>query len=251
CSKPYIDVLVSPIVSRKEVRRLELSWKVEVVEPGDWVGLFLGEPRSLGSGKPLFWSYVNQTEGWIDTALQENRTLPDPHYFPRCTAYWAAYWHKNDTLPVAKSCLGTNPRWMEESQHIIKDLSLLDTFLPGTHDSGSFHLSFGPYRPNRYNKYVYTQDESIMEQLIHGARYLDLRISQKKGKWWLNHGVFRIHPLEYILMDIKEFLRHTKEIIVLDFHRFPKGKTPFHTEAKTPALHQDVSDLLIYGNNYG
>nr|ATU82508.1 venom phospholipase C [Lethocerus distinctifemur] len=221
CRKPFVEILVSPIASKKEVRMMELSWYVEEgLEPGDWVGLHVGDPDTF---RPLFWAYITEPKGWLSTGIQENRTMPEPSFKPNCTPYWAAYWRKNGTKPVAKYCLGTNPRWMENSRDTIKHLSIDDMFLPGTHDSGSFHLSYGPYKPNRYNKYVYTQDESILEQLIHGARYLDLRISQKKGKWWLNHGVFRIHPFEYILMDIKEFLDNTKEILVLDFHRFPKG----------------------------
>lgn len=65
-----------------------------------------------------------------------------------------------------------------------------------------------------------------MSQLIHGIRYLDLRVSSNPhltDRWWINHGVVRIQPLKNILNYVKKFVQKTKEIVILDFHGFPAG----------------------------
>lgn len=62
-----------------------------------------------------------------------------------------------------------------------------------------------------------------MEQLIHGARYLDFRIGYYNGIWWLNHGIVKVHPLQHVLDEIKLFLNNTQEIIFMDLHAFPVG----------------------------
>lgn len=63
-----------------------------------------------------------------------------------------------------------------------------------------------------------------MEQLIHGARILDLRIAVHDNHFWVNHGIARVHPFEIILNDIKTFVNNTQEIVILDIHEFPQGK---------------------------
>jgi len=54
--------------------------------------------------------------------------------------------------------------------------AIKDVFIPGTHDSGSYH----PYEPilgdNILIKYTVTQDEDLLAQLIRGVRYLDIRV---------------------------------------------------------------------------
>lgn len=74
---------------------------------------------------------------------------------------------------------------------------------------------------------VISQDEDIINQLVYGIRYLDLRVSSNpllEERWWLNHGVVRVQPLHVILDDVKLFLRSTREIVILDFHGFPVGR---------------------------
>lgn len=72
------------------------------------------------------------------------------------------------------------------------------------------------------------QDERVLNQLIHGVRVLDLRVGHypmTPELWWANHGVVRLRPLHQVLDDVIFFVNMTKEIVVLDFHRFPVGKT--------------------------
>lgn len=66
-----------------------------------------------------------------------------------------------------------------------------------------------------------------MNQLIYGARALDLRVGYyptDSEVWWANHGVVRLRPLSQVLDDIILFVNMTKEFVILDFHHFPVGE---------------------------
>ncbi|KAL1131866.1 hypothetical protein AAG570_011477 [Ranatra chinensis] len=115
---------------------------------------------------------------------------------------------------------------MHDIKEHIKGLTLAQTFIPGTHNSGSYILSNTGYKETLASKYIYTQDETVLNQLLHGGRYLDLRVGRysRGQEWWLNHDIFSVHPLSDILHQIKQFVNATKEIVILDFHGFPVGK---------------------------
>ena len=57
-------------------------------------------------------------------------------------------------------------------------------------------------------------------------RYLDLRVSYYNDtpeKFWLVHDFVKQNPLYEAVHAVKRFLRITKELVILDFHRFPFG----------------------------
>nr|XP_014274509.1 variant-surface-glycoprotein phospholipase C-like isoform X1 [Halyomorpha halys] len=222
CRDPIVQILVSPLVNTKALRIMDLSWDVgSLWRPGDWVGLYNVKPSK--EVLPKFRSYANGALGTVRTGIQEGRLFSEPDYQKLCLGWWAAYWHQNHSEPTAVSCLSSNPRWMEELQPLISSLRLNEAFIPGTHDSGAFFLAYKPFSDNRLIKYIYAQDESIMEQLIHGARYLDIRVALYKGNFWVCHGIAIVHPLEFILKDVKTFVDNTREIVILDFHEFLNG----------------------------
>lgn len=90
--------------------------------------------------------------------------------------------------------------------------------VPGTHNSGSFE-GVGTFLEN----YILNQDRNVWTQLVFGIRYLDLRIGyyEKEG-FYINHDLVRITPLLPVLQEIRKFIELSpKEIIIVDFHRFP------------------------------
>ena len=42
-------------------------------------------------------------------------------------------------------------------------------------------------------------------------------------KFWIVHNFVKINPLYVVLQDVRKFLQATREIVIMDFHRFPKG----------------------------
>jgi len=132
-------------------------------------------------------------------------------------------------------------RWMEQYWNIISDKRIYDVVLPGTHDSGSYSCSFengvAPFAPKilrrkcltRYMKNVAidwtkTNEYNLLQQLMKGARYLDLRvcISTKDNEIRTEHFIYG-ETYDSLLDQIYDFIRtQPKEFIILDFSHFQK-----------------------------
>lgn len=91
--------------------------------------------------------------------------------------------------------------------------------IPGTHNSGSYDKpGLDPFT----TQYTTTQDMTILEQLIFGARYFDLRpkYREEKHDFWVSHGPIDMHPIQDIVDDVRTFLDNTNEIVILSFKEF-------------------------------
>lgn len=74
------------------------------------------------------------------------------------------------------------------------------------------------------------QNDDITGQLMHGVRYLDIRIGYYRGaepKFWVNHGISRQQPLIKVLQQVREFVLETNEIVIFDVQEFPVGESIF------------------------
>jgi hypothetical protein len=54
--------------------------------------------------------------------------------------------------------------------------------LPGTHNSGCYYKGDALARGDTISRFVLTQDEDIWEQLVWGARYLDIRVGYYRDR---------------------------------------------------------------------
>lgn len=75
-------------------------------------------------------------------------------------------------------------------------------------------------------KFSINQDEDVWGQLLYGIRYLDIRVSYYPNtaeKFWTVHDFVKINPLFKVINDVRRFISLTKEMVILDFHRFPSG----------------------------
>lgn len=58
---------------------------------------------------------------------------------------------------------------------------------------------------------------SIYDQLVAGARYLDMRVTKLAGQLYGEHGLYS-RPLKVYLRDVRRFVEeHTSEIVILHF----------------------------------
>ena len=108
--------------------------------------------------------------------------------------------------------------WMEHYSSLLGKLTLAEMTLPGTHNSGTYRPVSTVGAP-----WIRTQEVSLAQQLNSGIRCLDLRIGQNcPGDYILCHNTWRTsYTLAQALKEITEFIdSSTKEIVVLDFHRF-------------------------------
>lgn len=98
---------------------------------------------------------------------------------------------------------------------------------------------------------IHLQDDDIMGQLMHGIRYLDVRVGNYRKQnadshqFWVNHGISRQHPLIDVLHQVREFVTETNEIVIVDVQEFPIGfnKITKHREL-VYFLQNTIGDLL-------
>ncbi|XP_062142316.1 PI-PLC X domain-containing protein 1-like [Drosophila sulfurigaster albostrigata] len=157
----------------------------------------------------------------FDYALSRNVTTQSS-----CYGYWASYIDASGSI-LAKTCVRAYPRWMTEMRDKLGELRLRDLFIPGTHDSGSYRPNFDPLlRESIVTKYALTQDDDIRGQLMHGARYLDIRVGYyrpSEEKFFIYHGITKQRPLQEVIQQVKEFVLETNEIVIFGLKEFPVG----------------------------
>lgn len=124
---------------------------------------------------------------------------------------------------------------MQQDFHKLRNQTILDLTLPGTHESGAYWFSniISPdapafvYRLSReYNisahtfirKWAINQHRTIYNQLNDGIRYFDVRIAENEAKELLmSHSLFGV-PIKTILDDFKRFLTEQGgEVVVVSF----------------------------------
>ncbi|GIZ05322.1 PLCXc domain-containing protein [Caerostris extrusa] len=183
----------------------------------------------------------------------------DKHNVSRCLGFWAAYLEAGRL--VHSNCLRTHPDWMYNMKEIIGNKTLKCLMLPGTHDSGCYRR-YDPYKDTIFDKYVYTQDESVFNQLVYGIRYIDLRIwhegaSKRASSIWITHDVFHVGLpfLKDVLHQVKDFVLATKEIVIIDFHRkltgfFISGKLKTWQHREVIELGKEIFGNLLIDSKY-
>jgi hypothetical protein len=209
---------------------------------------FLGALRwKLDDGvELLFDTLVNASSGNQQTHLKFNfASHRRMDFHTGCYAYW--YHLVSDGEILKSSCMRTNAFWMDEMRDQLEPKKFRQLFIPGTHDSASFKYNFDPTRMETLvTRYTLTQDDDIMSQLVHGIRYLDIRVGYYRSneeKFWANHGISRLHPLSAVIQQVKEFVDATNEIVIFDVQEFPVGFGRGHEIHKQLAffLYQQVS----------
>ena len=135
--------------------------------------------------------------------------------------------------------------WMGYISHVLSNKTVLDIYLPGTHDSGSYNLSrvIDPDHEKWLEDLIYdveeylpitdlypfikdwanSQNMSFLEQLNIGARYLDLRVAYDNttNTFRAHHFLLSYFDLLVELKDIEQWVRnHTSEFVVLHLSHF-------------------------------
>ncbi|XP_012537184.1 PI-PLC X domain-containing protein 1 isoform X2 [Monomorium pharaonis] len=221
--RAHVGLIISPIMSIRMIREIEIYWNHARYRPGDTIALYTGEPTN--GLEPIYTLIPNAPSGIKRTGLQAT-FVPTSNltFHQQCLQYHVA-WLRNGTVRLT-NCLQTQPRWMEERRTILGPLPLRRVFLPGTHDSASYAIHERANSENIVERYVITQDVDVLAQLIYGVRYLDIRVGHypnTNSVWWANHGVFKSVPMQTVVNQVKTFLDNTNEIVIFDVQEFPVG----------------------------
>ena len=138
--------------------------------------------------------------------------------------------NKSDNIDDDESSKYPNKRWMGDLMASgATNATLKRMVIPGSHGSASYSiplLNLGK-----------TQKISILEQLLCGIRFLDLRISSGKKKGAVNifHGRLMGCSFEEVLGEIGDFCRtYPTEFVIL--HVQPERSRPFPAQTKVKAL---------------
>lgn len=137
----------------------------------------------------------------------------------------------------------TLANWMNIYSSALAPLTIPELSIPGTHDSGTYDMPITVAK-----SLSKTQSLSLYEQLIAGARALDLRVgyqSDKTGdeRYVLVHGTWKSNTsLTEALQQVKLFIdKHPKEIVILDFHRF----TDLERSEEDPSMPGEIQKLIL------
>ncbi|XP_072026187.1 LOW QUALITY PROTEIN: PI-PLC X domain-containing protein 3-like [Amphiura filiformis] len=136
---------------------------------------------------------------------------------------------------------GDFSNWMSKLPPRLCCEPLKNIAIPGSHDSFSFYLDdtsevaagspdtvrnlvsvFGATAKKIVHNWSVTQSLTFKEQLDHGIRYLDLRMSPRAhtSDLFFVHGLFG-NTVESGLREINEWLdAHPKEVVLIDFNHF-------------------------------
>uniref|UniRef100_A0A1Y1M5P8 Phosphatidylinositol-specific phospholipase C X domain-containing protein n=2 Tax=Photinus pyralis TaxID=7054 RepID=A0A1Y1M5P8_PHOPY len=179
---------------------------------------------------------------WLPGNWEYQENMIQAEHGQHCFPYWIASLKRDMLIDV--QCLRINPTWMFDNSHRIGKKRIGSVIIPGTHNSGSSKTA------TFLQSYVMNQDRNVWTQLVFGIRYLDLRVGYygREG-FYINHDVVRITRLEPVLREIRKFSELApREIIVVDFHRFPypsNFNANIH-ESLLKVLHYELHDLALY-----
>lgn len=111
-------------------------------------------------------------------------------------------------------------KWMSQ----FPDKNVFQMFLPGTHDSSAYTVSYPRELSKNHTtllgtvvkQFVITQEYNIFEQLMYGIRVFDFRVNTLiPGTVWLSHTAFTI-PLEQAFQHISDFIyKNPSEVIII------------------------------------
>lgn len=213
---------------RVDKRKIELNWTLPPdSKPGDWVGLFRRNPRLRGLTRVLVKVDAFEHNGSFKTKYMypHNPLLGMKSPTAMCLyGFWIAY--VRDNRPIIVNCLRIRPNWMWEERQSIGDLPLHALMIPGTHNSGAYEEFQDTHSISILKRFTVNHGEDVWNQLLYGIRYLDLRVGYYEHtpeKFWVVHDFVKINPLYEIVQDVRRFMKVTKEMVIMDFHRFPTG----------------------------
>ncbi|XP_076172521.1 PI-PLC X domain-containing protein 1 [Ptiloglossa arizonensis] len=244
-----IGILISPAIS-PVTQEIEIYWNNVNIQPDE--KLVLVEENNSGFPSVLYNVTSNGPSGVENTGIRSESTTSSEHSFAkRCSKYNVAVLTATGNV-TRMNCLETQPTWMKERKHILGPLEMNQIFLPGTHNSASY--AQGNDTGNFISKYAVTQDIDILGQLIHGVRYLDVRVGYSSFTdeiWWTYHGPFyRSVSLKTVIDQVKMFLDNTEEIVIVDIREFPVGFNNITIHRRLASYLEDQFRDYFLTNNY-
>ncbi|XP_074111834.1 uncharacterized protein LOC141535669 [Cotesia typhae] len=197
CNTSQLILSYAPMNDSYQIRgQIVIYWFVKDFQLGDYLVLYHDKADSFFSYSP------NKSSGFVKTGIApvDAKYSIKFMYIDECSGYYGA-WLRNFKT-IISTCLSSHANWMNDNRQIIENMTLAELFIPGTHNSGSYNYELPPTILNRY---TVTQEKSVLDQLLTGVRYLDIRPCIFDLKYWVCHGNFAMQPLRMSLKTLKIF----------------------------------------------
>lgn len=222
------------------------SWKfsMNVMKNGELlttiqiVGHQDGEAANNGGFDNDIYLITQITDNAIGASNQNQNIVSVTDYEYTSGQYSGQYYQGN--IYIANPSEIKLDQWMKQYADTIKNVPFNRLLIPGTHDSGMYASAVTPNTTadlescffnaadGTVEKWAITQQQNIYEQLHHGIRYFDLRVTQQYWNSSVVQEPMICHSvqgpwLEDVLSQVLQFLEepdHEKEIIILDFNHF-------------------------------
>ncbi|CAD6997154.1 PI-PLC X domain-containing protein 2 [Ceratitis capitata] len=160
--------------------------------------------------------------------------------------------------------MSNNGQWMTSLPDNLRSIPVINLAIPGSHDTMTYGIKSRakpapdadrstiwlnfcfPWCVRRWAK---TQSSSVLDQLLLGIRYFDLRVCQKNDKYYFAHGLFAMEIFEP-LEELKRYLlSHRGEICILDFQHFYEMDETHHKQLQNRLLM--LFDSMLYAKSDG
>ncbi|XP_064454766.1 uncharacterized protein LOC135366043 [Ornithodoros turicata] len=121
---------------------------------------------------------------------------------------------------IAMTCIRGRATWIRDHCSSLSSFKLYEIMLPASHKSGNYDILKADVVVPVENVVDY-QEENILDQLVYGIRFLDIRVRLYNSDFWVNRDDIRGPiTIRELLRTVKSFVKMTGEIVVVDFHRF-------------------------------
>jgi len=219
-------------------RRLEATWHGRQVSEGDLILLELG-----GAERPdLEIQPALHPDGFYVSDVQVPYLDVEGlgNISSSCMFDYRVSWLDAEGVVLAESCLRMEPSWQYEHRDVLAKMKVGDLMLAGSHDAGAYRDYEGEGDDNWATSAVYAQEEDLLNQLLWGSRFLDIRVGNYptlEDQFWLVHGIIKTHSLMEGISQVKEFLRLSRDVLVWEINGFEQ---PW-----TAADHETLKSLLV------
>jgi len=158
--------------------------------------------------------------------------------------------------------------WISDSLSVLSGKTLKEITLPGTHDSGSYKLTWLPmpgaesakleaaakvaeelFVPTEWviKDWARSQDEDFYSQMQGGIRYFDLRCGwDNSTQQWRTFHFLIGNPIDSLLQGISKFLKeYPKEIVVVETSHYDGSPSENNVEALRDLVLEHLGEYLF------
>lgn len=241
CSLPIsgVSATASPVTVIDslgiEHRYVEIFWWGLSGSDQDWLGVWSHNPEEDTSDPIDVLPYTLVEDGHSVFAAEFNSSeIPDDLTSvsdSMCLSLWVGY--VKDDILLYSDCLKIHPHWMRDmrDEGYLLTSPLVEILLPGTHDAGAAVIyknwtADDGFIEETVSEWTFTHHNGLYNQLVLGARYLDMRIEyypEKEHVYYINHHDVPICPLYIGLEEVAKFMSQTEEIVVFDIHSLERN----------------------------